>query len=183
MSFVSRTEWPRAWRRAVASSAVLLAFAGPLSANTDAVEFPLKDLDDLIAESEPENRLGAVEIKMFDRVSVVGEAGSLPRPRKTTYLMQIFARWGVNPIPEVNEELVIVSPSGQTARVYLEASVAKDMVESGVEVGDSLRLSGYHVYNSKNGPGVLVASYERLERSWLDRLRGWFDGSAPEQTP
>lgn len=162
---------------------MLLVFASSLSANTDAVEFPLRDLDDLIAESAPERRLAAVELKMFDRISVIGEAASLPRPRKTTYLMQILATWGVDPPPEVHQELVLIAPSGKTARVYLEASVAKNMVDSGVGVGDTLRLSGYHVYNSKHGPGVLVAGYERVEQSWIEQLKGWFGDSASEATP
>jgi len=183
LSLVSRTELLFLCRRFLATSAMLLVSASPVSANTDSGEFPLRNLDELIAESEPERRLAAVELKMFDRISVVGEAGSLPRPRKTTYLMQILARWGVNPLPEVHQEMVVVAPSGNTARLYLEAGVAKNMVDSGVAVGDTLRLSGYHVYNSKHGPGVLVAGYERIERSWIEQLKDWFGDSASETTP
>ena len=181
LSFASRTELPLSWR-VLASSAILLTFAGPGDADTGELNFPHRDLDELIEQSTPHQK-GTVELKMLDRVSILAEVGSLPRPRKTMYLMEILATWGVNPLPEVHEELVVVSPTGQEARVYLETSVTRRIRDSGVAVGDTIRLSGYHIYNSKHGPGLLIAGYEPVAQGWIARMQRWLGGSPAESTP
>ena len=48
MSLVSRTELLFLCRRFLATSAMLLVSASPVSANTDSGEFPLRNLDELI---------------------------------------------------------------------------------------------------------------------------------------
>ena len=145
-------------------------------------EFLLHDLDELVVQSQP-SRKGSVEILMLPRVSVVGEVGSPPRDRKTDYLMDILERFGVDPLPDVHEEMVFRSKGGREVRVYLEASVAQHIREADIVIGDALKLSGYHVYNSRHGPGILVADYENLELTWLDWVRKWFASPPPREAP
>ncbi len=120
--------------------------------------FKTVDLDNLIVSSVP-NSAGTVEILPFLKIQFPASINQLPKPRKTSYLQEIFVNMNVNPIPIVKQGIELQSNQGKTINFYIEQSIA-DKITAEHKVGDKLQWFGYKVYNSKYGPGVLISGFE-----------------------
>lgn len=124
----------------------------------------------------PSVALGEKDVEIVLRkVTLDAKVAAAPRPRRAQYLTNVLRDMGANPVPGVSRGMDIRSLSGKTLNVYLEDSVA-ERAQKELEVGDAVRLYGYHVYNSpRHGPGVLIGGFEARSRfdEWKARLSQW----------
>jgi len=116
------------------------------------------NLDELIQTSKPTYQ-GTVEILQFRKIKWQAEMAVMPDTMKTDYLMETLSMMGVKPLPKVTQGMLVQSESGKIQRVYVEDTVAEDM-RAMLKVGQKVLLYGYHAFNSKHGPGILVSGYD-----------------------
>lgn len=149
----------REWcARALAQTLAVLLMTGATFVQAEP-EFASRDLDVMIDQAAPVHP-GTVELLPMHRVQVIATVAALPAPRKTFYLMKALGMWGVTALPEVSNGIDIESPQGRRLNVYIEDNVARQATES-LTVGERVTLYGYHVYDSKHGPGILVSGFDR----------------------
>lgn len=163
-------------RAALCCAALAALFAAPSSCHEEPAEFSPVSIEQL---QEPSVALGEKDVEIVLRkVALDAEVAAAPRPRRAQYLTTVLRDMGANPVPQVSRGMAVLSSSGKTLDVYLEDSVAE---RAGKELhpGETVRLYGYHVYNSpKHGPGILVSGFEKRSRfdEWKERLGRWYDG-------
>ena len=73
--------------------------------------------------------------------------------------MDVLNNWHVDPMPEITQGMAVLSPQGHALNVYMEKSVA-DRAAQTLVPENKVTLYGYHAYNSKYGPGILVSDFE-----------------------
>lgn len=142
--------------RILLSTVLLLAGLG-VHANSDQ-GFRQVDLDELIRDAKPAHQ-GTVEILRFHKIKLLVEMASLPQAIKTQYLLETMTLMGVKPLPKVTQGMFIRAASGKTQRVYVIDTVAA-RITTALKPGQKVLLYGYHAFNSKHGPGILVSGYD-----------------------
>ncbi len=158
---------------------LLMATTGFASGDPD---FKTRDLDQMIEHGDPVNK-GTVELLPLPLIQIEALVAAPPKVRKTHYLMHVLEGWGLAPMPTVTYGLDIHSLKGQKLNVYIEDHVAERALAA-LSVDDRVTLYGYHVYNSKYGPGILVSNFYRHTqwRHFSGKLKTWFQGGQADKT-
>lgn len=151
---------------------LMTATAGFASGDTG---FKTRDLDRMIEHGDPVNK-GTVELLQLPLIQIEALVAAPPKVRKTHYLMHVLEGWGLDPMPTVTHGLDIHSLKGRKLNVYIEDHVAERALAA-LSVDDRVTLYGYHVYNSKYGPGILVSDFYRHTqwRSFSAAMKAWFE--------
>lgn len=147
---------------------VLWVGVAPGGALAEGPAFEPTDLDRLIEQSAPTQ--GQAEIFRPRAIRIEAEVVEPPGPRKSAYLLESLSLWGVDPLPEVHDGLRVRSTGGESTWLYLEAKAAEH-AKNDLRTGETATFFGYHVYNTKYGPGILVSDFEVHEVSLVDRIK------------
>ncbi len=153
-------------------SCLLLLALSSISVLADEAEFKDVNLDQMIEHSMPVQK-GTVELLLMNKVQFHAHIDALPEPRKTAYLLDVLANWRITPLPVVKQGMQIQSEKGELLNVYMEQSVAERATKQ-LNLGDEVTLLGYHVYNSKHGPGFLIADFTVQKTHWLNKFKALF---------
>lgn len=135
-----------------------------------AAGFQARDLDQMIKESTPIK--GQAEILRLLPVQFDARVETLPQLRKSEYLIKSLALWGVNPMPEVKEGFRVQTATGKSVLLYLDKS-ASEQAKKDFSLGQQGTFYGYHVYNTRFGPGVLISDFKMQPQGWHARLKNW----------
>jgi len=165
---------------------LLFLSAPSLTFSEDAPAFKPLDLDVMITAGSPEKE-GEVILLPLPAIQVEAEVAEAPRPRKSEYVRKVLMRWGVDPLPNITHGMTLRSLKGQEVSIYLEENAAR-RAKADLSVNDRVTLFGYHVYNSKHGPGILVSDFYRhtLTERFSEAVREFraeMKGQKTEQKP
>jgi hypothetical protein len=132
---------------------------GVANVNASDAEFKAIDLDIMIEHYSP-TREGTVELTLFRKVAVQGSFLALPKKAKTQYLQAVMKDFNVK--LEVNHKISVLTPKGEKLRFYMPDELAQEIKKKSrrLPLTSLITIYGYHVYNSKHGPGILISSYE-----------------------
>ncbi len=162
-------------KRMILISSLLLTIVSTGRASGDSADFSPRDLDKMIEHGTPGQK-GSVELLPLPLIQIEAQVAAPPKVRKTHYLMHVLEGWGLNRMPAVTHGLDIHSLKGHQLNVYMEDQTAKRALAA-LSVDDRVTLYGYHVYNSKYGPGILVSDFDR-HTEWQQfsaALKTWFE--------
>jgi hypothetical protein len=82
----------------------------------------------------------------------------LPTPQKTEYLQQVMSMMRVQPLPRVNQRVVIDYGGDKLLAAYVEEGAAARIGQT-LKVGDSRTFYAFHVYNNRQGPALVITSF------------------------
>ena len=105
------------------------------------------------------SKANTVELALFKPISFTANIVELPYSRKHGYLAREIKRFSPNSNIVATQGITIASDSKQPLSVYIIDELAAG-IEADIAIGDSLNFQAYHVYNSINGPGLLVYQWE-----------------------
>lgn len=134
--------------------------------------FKVKNLDEMIEDSIPENDRN-VELLLFKKIQFQARVEALPKERKTMYLQDVMRSFAFDPMPIVTDGMDIFSLQNNRLNVYMEKTVS-DRAIAKLSPNQEITLYGYHVYNSKHGPGILIADFYVDERTLVQKVTDKF---------
>ena len=85
---------------------------------------------------------------------------SKPERRHIEYAYTALSAMRVYPLPVINHRMFIRSSGGRAIPVYVTADAA-EKIGSGLQIGEQAQFSGYHIYNYRQGPAIVVEDFAR----------------------
>jgi len=126
-----------------------------------------------------------VELALFKPISFTATIAELPYKRKHGYLAREIKRFSSNSNIIATQGITLASETQQEVSVYIIDQLAQG-ITTDLTIGDKVNFEAYHVYNSMNGPGLLVYQWEKpikenlLKRTFttvVHTLEHWFSNT------
>jgi len=147
----------------------------------NAQQTPTYSLDHMLTNFKA-TKAKTVELALFKPISFTATIAELPYKRKHGYLAREIKRFSPNSNIIATQGITLVSETQQEVSVYIIDQLAQGMITD-LSIGDSVNFEAYHVYNSMNGPGLLVYQWEKpakqnlIKRTFthvIHTLEHWF---------
>ena len=123
-------------------------------AETAAPSIPVYTLDNMLTHFKA-SKADTVELTLFTPIAFSANLVELPYRRKHGYLAREIKRYSPNSNIIATKGITVVGESKQALSVYIIDELAAGMTAE-LAIGDRINFQAYHVYNSINGPGLLV---------------------------
>ena len=128
------------------------------------------DLESYIKTQRPSKK-GGKSILPIKRVAFSATLMSKPKKGKFDYIYMALDMMHMRPMPVIKHQVFVAAKDGKVISVYLEEHFAKGLekhiVLGNIKVGQELHFKGYHSYNYKRGPAIVM---EGLFDSSKDKL-------------
>jgi len=147
-------------------------------------ETPTYSLDHMLTNFKA-TKAKTVELALFKPIRFTATIAELPYKRKHGYLAREIKRFSPNSDIVATKGITLASETQQEVSVYIIDQLAQGMTTD-LSIGDSVNFEAYHVYNSMNGPGLLVYQWENpikenlLKRTFttvVHTLEHWFSNT------
>ena len=111
-------------------------------------------LDQYIKENRPHKKNGKSIIPPKN-ISFHGQVMQLPRSGEFKYVYMAMDIMQVVPTPEISDQMYISDKQGNVVSMYVEKNAAK-IFNKYIKVGEWLHFKGFHIYNYKRGPAIVL---------------------------
>jgi hypothetical protein len=135
------------------------------SGKTSLATVPNYTLDHMLKHFKA-NKTNTVELALFKPIAFTASLVELPYNRKHGYLAREIKRYSPNSNIVATQGITLASETKQKLSVYIIDELAAGMAAE-LTIGDNINFQAYHVYNSMNGPGLLVYQWETLAKENL----------------
>ncbi len=115
------------------------------------------DLDTFIAQQQPLKK-GKRFIVQPHGITMQAELMSMPEKKDIKYAYTALMMMNINPLPSIDHRMFIRSPGGKVIAVYVEEQ-ALSKINNELKVGDKVSFTGYHIYNYRLGPAIVLESF------------------------
>ncbi|MEM7194797.1 MAG: hypothetical protein AAF402_07605 [Pseudomonadota bacterium] len=127
----------------------LVAFAGV----SDQPYKPI-NLAEFVANNRP-HKEGTKSVVPPTNIRFIGKVMQIPQAREFKYVYRALAIMEVMPPPEITHQMFIADENENVISVYVEKSTAEIFIQH-LKAGDAKEFTGYHLYNYKRGPAIVV---------------------------
>ena len=121
---------------------------------TAAQSIPVYTLDNMLTHFKA-SKTDTVELTLFTPIAFSANLVELPYGRKHGYLAREIQRYSPNSNIIATKGITVAGESKQALSVYIIDELAAGMTAE-LAIGDRINFQAYHVYNTINGPGLLV---------------------------
>jgi len=118
------------------------------------------DLDRFIAEQQPLQDGKRFIVKPHG-VLIQAELMSMPEKKSIKYAYTALMMMNINPLPSIDHRMFIRSAAGKVIAVYVEEQGLQNINEQ-LKPGDTVSFSGYHIYNYRLGPAIVIEGFTQL---------------------
>lgn len=121
------------------------------------------NLAQLILSSKPKNEKKKHQKFVLKPSGVVFDAVLMSEPKKSEfkYIRMALEMMGMIPAPQIDYQLFVRAEDETVISVYLENQFAENMQKQFrlglLKIGDSLNFKGYHSYNYRLGPAMVMS--------------------------
>lgn len=145
------------------SVALLFVFSSMSFAKDELVQmdeaYQKVSLDSYIKSQRPDKKDGK-SILPIKRVTFDAILMSRPEAKEFQYIYLALELMRVDPLPVIKHQAFVQAEDGKVISVYLEEKFAMGLenhINLGtIKIGDSLNFKGYHSYNYKRGPAMVM---------------------------
>lgn len=102
--------------------------------------------------------------KLIDPKNILflGKLKALPEQKKAGYLYSAIDMLEIRPYPHIQHQMFIEADDGEVIAVYVDIRIVK-AIELMLKPGQEALWHGYHVYNYKRGPAIVIENVEVIE--------------------
>ena len=111
-------------------------------------------LNKFLQDNRPHKK-GGKSIVPPKNISFFGQVMQLPKTGKFKYVYMAMELMQVVPTPEITHQMYISDKDGNVVSMYVEKNTAK-IFNQYINVGDNLHFKGFHIYNYKRGPAIVI---------------------------
>lgn len=126
---------------------------------TAAQSIPVYTLDTMLTHFKA-NKANTVELTLFTPIAFSANLVELPYGRTHGYLAREIQRYSPTSNIIATQGITVVGESKQELSVYIIDELAAGMTAE-LAIGERINFQAYHVYNSINGPGLLVYQWAK----------------------
>ena len=116
-------------------------------------------LADYIKTQQPDKKNGK-SILPIKRVTFDAVLMSKPKAGDFKYIYMALKMMKMDPMPVIKHQVFVQAEDGKVIAVYLEENFAKGLEKhiniGTLKIGSSLTFKGYHSYNYKRGPAMVM---------------------------
>ncbi len=117
------------------------------------------ELENYIKTQLPDKK-GGKSILPIKRVTFEASIMSKPKEGKFNYIYMALDMMGMRPMPVIKHQIFVQAGDSKVIAVYLEEHFAKSLEKhiklGNVKIGSTLTFKGYHSYNYKRGPAMVM---------------------------
>ena len=117
------------------------------------------DLDRFIAANPPLKSGKRVIVKPKG-IKIQAQLMASPEEKEIKYAYTALMMMNIDPLPDIRHRLFIRSAAGKVIAVYATAQGAKKILDE-LKVGEKVQFSGYHIYNYRLGPAIVIEDFIR----------------------
>lgn len=130
-------------------------------------------LENYIKTQLPDKK-GGKSILPIQRVTFDAALMSKPKEGKFNYIYMALDMMGMRPMPVITHQVFVQAKDGKVISVYLEEHFAKSLEKhimlGNIKIGNDLTFKGYHSYNYKRGPAMVMEGLFDEKKDKLTKL-------------
>jgi hypothetical protein len=126
-----------------------VCFAGDI-----AEDYTYVNLSQYIKENRPHKKDGKSIIPPKN-ISFHGQVMQLPNEGEFKYVYMAMDIMKIVPTPKITHQMYISDKKGNVVSMYVEKNAAK-VFNKYIKVGEQLHFKGFHIYNYKRGPAIVI---------------------------